>query len=60
MMTNLHETGWHDGDPPEISGWIHRYASHIKNANVYEEASRWYNNEYTSYTINSQFNYIRS
>ena len=48
MMTNLHETGWHtDG---EVSDWIHRYSSHIKNANVYEEASHWYNGEYTDTT----------
>jgi hypothetical protein len=39
MMTNLYETGWHDGE--YVSGWIHRYASHIKNANVYAEAARW-------------------
>jgi len=48
MMTNLHETGWHtDG---EVSDWIHRYSSHIKNANVYEEASHWYNGEYADTT----------
>lgn len=40
LMTNLHETGWHDGS--EISGWIHRYASHIKNARIYAEAGRWW------------------
>jgi hypothetical protein len=40
LMTNLYETGWHDG--AEISGWIHRYASHIKNARVYAEAGRWW------------------
>ena len=45
LMTNMYETGWHDGE--EISGWIHRYASHIKNANVYAEASRWVNGDYT-------------
>jgi hypothetical protein len=39
LMTKLYETGWHDG--PEISGWIHRYASHIKNAGVYAEGARW-------------------
>ncbi|RPH96728.1 hypothetical protein EHM69_00325 [candidate division KSB1 bacterium] len=39
MMTNLHETGWHtDG---QVSDWIHRYSSHIKNAAVYAEAARW-------------------
>ncbi len=39
LMINLHETGWHDSG--DISGWEHRYSSHIKNANVYAEASRW-------------------
>jgi len=39
LMTNLYETGWHDGG--EISGWIHRYASHVKNAGVYAEGARW-------------------
>ncbi len=39
MMSNLHETGWHDNG--QISGWIYRYSNHIKNANVYAEASRW-------------------
>jgi hypothetical protein len=38
MMTNLHETGWHDSGA--ISGWIYRYSNHIKNANVYAEAAR--------------------
>ena len=39
MMINLHETGWHtDG---MISDWEHRYSSHIKNANVFAEVSRW-------------------
>ena len=46
LMTNLYETGWHDGS--EISGWIHRYASHIKNANVYAEASRWVDGQYAN------------
>ena len=48
MMTNLHETGWHDDGA--ISGWVHRYSSHIKNANVYEEASHWLNGEYADTT----------
>ena len=48
MMINLHETGWHDGE--EISGWEHRYSSHIKNANVYAEASRWANGDFTETT----------
>ncbi len=46
LMTKMYETGWHDGS--EISGWIHRYASHIKNANVYAEASRWVNGDYAN------------
>lgn len=48
MMINLHETGWHDGG--SISGWEHRYSSHIKNANVYTEASRWAAGQYTETT----------
>ena len=48
MMINLHETGWHDGG--EVSGWEHRYSSHIKNANVYTEASRWAAEQYTETT----------
>ncbi len=39
MMSMLHETGWHDDG--QISGWIHHYSNHIKNANVYAEAARW-------------------
>ncbi|MBN1827392.1 MAG: hypothetical protein JW958_14120 [Candidatus Eisenbacteria bacterium] len=48
MMTNLHETGWHDDG--EISGWIYRYSNHIKNANVYAEASSWANGDYAAST----------
>ncbi len=48
MMTNLHETGWHDEG--EISGWIYRYSNKIKNANVYAEAARWANGDYASAT----------
>jgi hypothetical protein len=44
LMTNIHETGWHDDG--EISGWIHRYSNHIKNSNVYTEASRWADGSY--------------
>ena len=39
MMTNLHETGWHDSG--EIADWQNRYSNHIKNANAYSEAARW-------------------
>lgn len=48
MMTNLHETGWHDLG--EISGWIYRYSNHIKNANVYAEAAEWANGDYAAST----------
>ncbi|MDY6914740.1 MAG: T9SS type A sorting domain-containing protein [Candidatus Cloacimonadota bacterium] len=47
-MINLHETGWHDNG--EISDWEHRYSAHMKNANVYAEASRWANGNYTQTT----------
>ena len=48
LMINLHETGWHtDG---EVADWEHRYSSHMKNANVYAEASRWANGDYTQTT----------
>jgi hypothetical protein len=46
MMTNLHETGWHDYMGGPISGWEHRYSSHIKNAAVYAEAAHWAAGEY--------------
>jgi hypothetical protein len=46
MMTNLHETGWHDNG--EISGWIYRYSNHIKNANSYAEASRWADGQFAN------------
>ncbi len=39
LMTNLHETGWHDGD--EISGWQHHYSNHIRSGNAHAEAARW-------------------
>ncbi len=39
MMTNLHETGWHDSG--QIADWENRYSNHIKNANAYSEAARW-------------------
>jgi hypothetical protein len=48
LMSMLHETGWHDGG--YISGWIHRYSNHMKNANVYAEASRWAAGLYTNPT----------
>jgi len=39
LMTNLHETGWHDSG--EISGWEHHYSNHIRMANAHAEAARW-------------------
>ncbi len=44
LMINLHETGWHTSG--EIADWEHRYSAHIKNANVYTEASRWADGQY--------------
>ncbi|MEZ5146825.1 MAG: hypothetical protein R2759_07020 [Bacteroidales bacterium] len=48
LMINLHETGWHSGG--DIADWEHRYSSHIKNANVYTEASRWADGQYLTTT----------
>ncbi|MDP6528585.1 MAG: FlgD immunoglobulin-like domain containing protein [Gemmatimonadota bacterium] len=48
MMTNLHETGWHDDG--QISGWIYRYSNHIHNANAYAEAARWADGLYATTT----------
>ena len=39
LMTNLHETGWHDEG--EISGWQHHYSNHIRSGNAHAEAARW-------------------
>lgn len=39
LLTNLHETGWHDGG--QISGWQHHYSNHIRFANAHAEAARW-------------------
>ncbi len=50
LMTNLYETGWHDGLGGDISGWEHHYSSHIKNAMIYAEASHWLNGEYVATT----------
>lgn len=41
LMTNLHETGWHDYLGGPLSGWQRQYSAKIKNANVYAEAARW-------------------
>ena len=50
LMTNLHETGWHDGMGGDISGWQLKYSGHIKNASMYAEAAHWANGEYASAT----------
>ena len=50
LMTNLHETAWHDGMGGPISGWEHKYSAHMKNAMVYAEASHWANDEYATTT----------
>ena len=39
LVTNLHETGWHDNG--EISGWENHYSNHIRSANPHAEAARW-------------------
>ncbi len=48
LMINLHETGWQESG--NIAGWEHRYSSHIKNSNVYTEASRWAAGQYSQPT----------
>jgi hypothetical protein len=50
MMTNLHETGWHDALGGPISGWELKYSGHIKNANMYAEGAHWANGDYASTT----------
>ena len=47
-MANLHETGWHDDG--EVSGWQHHYTNHIKNTNVFTEASRWVAGQFANST----------
>ncbi len=48
LMTNLHETGWHDDGM--ISGWQHHYSNHIRSANAHAEAARWADGLYASAT----------
>ncbi len=48
LVTNLHETGWHDNG--EISGWQHHYSNHIRSANPHAEAARWAAGLYASST----------
>jgi len=50
LMTNLHETGWHDGLGGPISGWELSYSGHIKNASIYAEGAHWANGDYASAT----------
>lgn len=50
LMTNLHETGWHDGMVGPISGWELNYSGHIKNASIYAEGAHWANGEYANAT----------
>ncbi len=50
LMTNLHETGWHDYLGGPISGWELSYSAHIKNASVYAEGAHWANGDYASAT----------
>ena len=50
LMTNLHETAWHDGMGADISGWQHKYSAHMKNAMIYAEAAHWANGEYATTT----------
>jgi len=48
LLTNLHETGWHDEG--QISGWQHHYSNHIRFANAHAEAARWAAGLYTDST----------
>ncbi len=50
LMTNLHETAWHDGLGGQLSGWERQYSAHIKNALVYAEAARWAGGQYANPT----------
>lgn len=50
LMTNLHETAWHDYLGGPLSGWQRQYSAHIPKANVYAEAARWAGGLYASPT----------
>lgn len=50
LMSNLHETGWHDYLGGPLSGWQRQYSAHIKNASVYAEAARWAGGQYANPT----------
>jgi hypothetical protein len=50
LMSNLHETGWHDYLGGPLSGWERQYSAHIKNALPYAEAARWAGGQYANAT----------
>ena len=50
LMSNLHETGWHDYLGGPLSGWERQYSAHIKNALPYAEAARWAGGLYSNPT----------
>ncbi len=53
MMTNLYETGWHDGMGGPISGWEHHHSAHIKNGRYYADAAHWGAGEWTTPELNA-------
>ena len=50
LLSNLHETAWHDYLGGPLSGWQRQYSAHIKNAQVYAEAARWAGGQYANAT----------
>ncbi len=50
LMSNLHETAWHDYLGGPLSGWERQYSAHIKNAMPYAEAARWAGGQYANPT----------
>ena len=48
LMVNLYETGWHEGGV--IAEWEKHHSTHIKNTNVYADASRWANGDFIEST----------
>ncbi len=53
MMTNMYETGWHDGMGGPISGWEHHHSAHIKNGRYYADAAHWGAGEWTTPELNA-------
>ncbi len=53
MMTNLYETGWHDGMGGPISGWEHHHSAHIKNGRYFADAAHWGAGEWTTPELNA-------